>query len=69
LAFIDVFVPRLWRDDEKVSVLVIEARLSKEMDVTIRSITRWETGVNRIPKMAELSLGYLALKPGARKKH
>ncbi len=37
-----------------------QARLSKEMDVTIRSLTRWETGEVAIPKIAELALRYIA---------
>ena len=39
-----------------------QARLSKEIDVTIRSITRWETGETPIPKIAEISLKHLAAK-------
>jgi transcriptional regulator with XRE-family HTH domain len=39
-----------------------QSRLSKEIDVTIRSITRWETGETPIPKIAEISLRHLAAK-------
>jgi transcriptional regulator with XRE-family HTH domain len=39
-----------------------QARLSKEIDVTIRSITRWETGETPIPKIAEISLKHVAAK-------
>ena len=39
-----------------------QASLAKEMDVTIRTITRWETDSSRIPKMAELALRCLAEK-------
>ena len=37
-----------------------QARLSTEMDLTIRSLTRWETGEVAIPKIAELALRYIA---------
>jgi DNA-binding transcriptional regulator YiaG len=37
-----------------------QASLSKEIDVTIRSLTRWETGETPIPKIAELALKYIA---------
>ncbi len=42
--------------------------LSREMDVTIRTITRWETDDSPIPKMAELALRYLAAEKPKRKK-
>ena len=45
-----------------------QSQLSKEMEVTIRSITRWETDVNAIPKMAELALRYLAQNSGVGKR-
>jgi len=38
-----------------------QSKLSIEIDVTIRSITRWETGEVPIPKMAELALRFIAL--------
>ena len=38
------------------SVDLSQAKLSKEMDVTVRSITRWETGEVEIPKIAVLAL-------------
>jgi DNA-binding transcriptional regulator YiaG len=44
-----------------------QSQLSKELDVTIRSITRWETDVNPIPKMAALALRYLASETRAKK--
>jgi len=33
-----------------------QARLSKEMDVTIRTISRWETGEIKIPKVVEIAI-------------
>jgi len=42
------------------SIDYTQARLSKEMDVTIRSLTRWETGEVVVPKIAELALRYIA---------
>jgi len=42
------------------SIDYTQARLSKEMDVTIRSLTRWETGEVAVPKIAELALRYIA---------
>jgi len=33
-----------------------QARLSKEMDVTIRTISRWDRGGFTIPRIAELAL-------------
>jgi len=43
-----------------------QAMLSKEMDVTIRTITRWETGEVRIPRVVEIAIG--AIVRGAMKK-
>jgi DNA-binding transcriptional regulator YiaG len=39
-----------------------QAKLAREIDVTIRSLTRWETNQTAIPKMAELALKYIAEK-------
>jgi len=39
-----------------------QARLAKKMDITIRTITRWETGEVPIPKTVELALEHIALK-------
>jgi transcriptional regulator with XRE-family HTH domain len=36
-----------------------QARLAKKIDVTIRSITRWETGETPIPKIAEIALKHI----------
>ncbi len=38
------------------SIEYSQARLSKEMDVTIRTITRWENGEVKIPKVVEIAV-------------
>ncbi len=38
------------------SIGYIQARLSKEMDVTIRTISRWEIGEVRIPRVVEIAI-------------
>lgn len=48
------------------SIGYTQAKLSKEIDVTIRSLTRWETGETAIPKIAELALKYIAEKTPVR---
>lgn len=50
------------------SIDYTQARLSKEIDVTIRSLTRWETDETPIPKIAELALKYIAEKQRAERK-
>ena len=49
------------------SIGYTQASLSKEIDVTIRSLTRWETGETPIPKIAELALKYVAERNQGRK--
>jgi DNA-binding transcriptional regulator YiaG len=44
------------------SIKYTQARLSEEMEVTIRTLTRWENGEVEIPKMAELALRFIAAK-------
>ena len=44
------------------SIGYTQARLAKEIDVTIRSLTRWETGKTPIPKIAEIALKHLVCK-------
>jgi transcriptional regulator with XRE-family HTH domain len=39
-----------------------QQRLAEEMEVTIRSISRWENGDFSIPKMAQLALKYIVEK-------
>lgn len=39
-----------------------QATLAKELDISIRTLTRWETGVIEVPRIAELALRYLAEK-------
>jgi DNA-binding transcriptional regulator YiaG len=36
-----------------------QAQVAELLGVTIRSLTRWETGVLPTPKMAELALRYI----------
>ena len=36
-----------------------QAKLCSELDVAIRTMTRWETGETPIPKIAELALKYV----------
>jgi DNA-binding transcriptional regulator YiaG len=45
-----------------------QAKVAKELDVTIRTLTRWETGEIAIPKMAELALRFAVLQRRARKR-
>jgi len=40
----------------RMSIGYSQARLSKEMGITIRTISRWEHGDFLIPKLAELAL-------------
>jgi DNA-binding transcriptional regulator YiaG len=37
-----------------------QSQLAREMDLYVRSISRWETGEVPLPKLAELALLYLA---------
>lgn len=41
-----------------------QAKLAKEMGITIRTITRWERGEFPIPRLAELALRAVALEAG-----
>jgi transcriptional regulator with XRE-family HTH domain len=50
------------------SIGYTQAKLSQEIDVTIRSLTRWETGETAIPKIAALALRYVVEKSRLRKK-
>ena len=44
-----------------------QARLSREIDVSIRGISRWENGEVPIPKVAELALRYIVDKHQTKK--
>jgi transcriptional regulator with XRE-family HTH domain len=44
------------------SIEYSQAMLSKEIDVSIRGISRWENDEVSIPKIAELALKYIAEK-------
>lgn len=39
-----------------------QSQLSRALEITIRSLTRWETGETPIPKIAELALKYVTEK-------
>ena len=39
-----------------------QAALAKDMDIAIRTLTRWETEAIPVPRIAELALRYLALR-------
>jgi transcriptional regulator with XRE-family HTH domain len=43
-----------------------QAQIAREIGVTIRSLTRWETGETPIPKLAVLGLKYVIEKRGKR---
>ena len=45
-----------------------QERLSKEIDVSVRGISRWENGDVIIPKIAELALRYIVEKHLASKR-
>ena len=56
---IDGFVTGKKFRDLRNSAGYSQSQLSWEIDVTIRSLTRWETGETPIPKIAELALKYV----------
>jgi transcriptional regulator with XRE-family HTH domain len=41
-----------------------QAKLCRELNVSIRTMTRWETGETPIPKIAEIALKYVIEKKG-----
>ena len=45
-----------------MSIQYTQQRLSKEIDVSTRGISRWERGETPIPKIAELALRYVVEK-------
>ena len=46
-----------------------QSQLSKELDIRIRSLTRWETGETAIPRIAELALRYVIEKKRGKGRH
>ncbi len=40
-----------------------QTQLAKEIDMYVRTISRWETGELSVPKVAELALRFLAQRP------
>jgi transcriptional regulator with XRE-family HTH domain len=45
-----------------------QAKLCQELEVAIRTMTRWETGETTIPKIADLALKYIIEKKGGKGK-
>lgn len=45
-----------------MSIEYTQERLSKEIDISTRGISRWEQGETRISKIAELALRYIVEK-------
>jgi transcriptional regulator with XRE-family HTH domain len=52
----------------RMSINYTQERLSKEIDVSVRGISRWEHGDITIPKIAELALRYIIAEKHQRKK-
>lgn len=50
------------------SIGYTQAKLSLEMDITIRTITRWENGEIEIPKVVELALQSIVKKETAKRR-
>ena len=50
-----------------MSINYTQERLSKEIDVSVRGISRWEHGDIAIPKIAELALRYIIEKHQGKK--
>jgi transcriptional regulator with XRE-family HTH domain len=50
-----------------MSINYTQERLSKEIDVSVRGISRWEHGDIAIPKIGELALRYIAEKHQGKK--
>jgi len=50
------------------SISYTQAKLSEEMDITIRTITRWENGEIEIPKVVELALRSIVKKETAKRR-
>ena|GEM_PF-1534299 len=48
------------------SIGYTQAKLSEEMEITIRTITRWENGEVEIPKVVELALRSIVKKETAK---
>ena len=51
----------------RMSMNYTQERLSKEIDVSVRGISRWEHGDIAIPKIAELALRYIIEKHQGKK--
>ncbi len=44
------------------SIRYSKSRLARDMDIAVRTITRWETGVTPIPKVAEMAIELTVIK-------
>jgi len=44
------------------SIRYSKSELARDMEIAVRTITRWETGVTPIPKVAEMALQLVVLK-------
>ncbi len=51
------------------SIEYTQARLSKEMDVTIRTITRWENGEIKIPRVVEIAIQAIVREAKKKERH
>ena len=51
------------------SIGYTQGKLSKEMGITIRTITRWESGEVEIPKVVELAFRSIIKREKARRRH
>ncbi len=51
------------------SIGYTQAKLAKELDLYIRTVSRWETGELPVPKVAELSLRFIADRARKKKRH
>ncbi len=51
------------------SIGYTQAKLSEEIDITIRTITRWENGETEIPKVVELAVQSIAKREKARRRN
>jgi transcriptional regulator with XRE-family HTH domain len=55
----DVYLYSVTGDEFKrlrLSIKYSQAKLAKEMDITIRTLTRWETGEYPVSRMGELAI-------------
>ena len=51
------------------SIGYTQAKLAKELDHYIRTVSRWETGELPVPKVAELALRFIADRARNKRRH